>query len=507
MPLSQLLAPWVTLAAPAHGQANPTVRNLALDSRRIATDGLFLACQGERTHGLASLDQALAQGAAAVAYEPSPGIEPPVAPPGHRHVPLIAVEGLRHKASAIAARFFDEPSRDLRVVGVTGTDGKTSVTTFIARALERAGGAAGVIGTLGHGRLDALEPTEHTTPDPVSLQQCLAETRARGAHYVAMEVSSHALAQGRTHAVPFAVAALTNVTRDHLDYHGSLENYRAAKARLFEDNATADLVLNLDDGLGASLARKLGTTRRIWGYHVNRGAASVSLGAGCTHCIFAEGVELRQHGLTTTIREGEEAVRIDVPLFGAFQVGNLLATFSTLRALGLGFHDAGRAIAGLDTVDGRMERLPKSVNAPTVLVDYAHTPEALSQALSAARAHTGGRLICVFGCGGERDRGKRPLMGQVAEAHADHVIVTDDNPRSEPPADIVADILSGLEQPGRATVIQPRSHAIATAIAQAGADDLVLLAGKGHERYQEMMGIRHPFSDSDEARRALEERR
>ncbi len=481
--LRDLLAGIATVA-----DGDIVVRGLALDSRRVRAGDAFIALQGATRHGIEFAPQALAQGAAVVLAERTERI---AADPGH----AIWIDDLRAQVGEIAARFFDRPSAALRVIGVTGTNGKTSIVQLLAAALEHLGARAATIGTLGAGLAGALAPGERTTPDAIAVHGLLAEFRDAGATHVAMEVSSHALDQGRVNAVDFAVAVFTNLTRDHLDYHGTMAAYGAAKAKLFAWPGLAAAVINADDAFGRELARTLPRGVQRLRYAIADGDAELR----------ASEVRTGDAGLAFRLHTpwGEGAVAS--ALLGQFNVYNLLAVAGALGALGYTFAQIRDALARLRPVAGRMQRLG-GADAPLVVIDYAHTPDALEQALTSLRAHCRGRLTCVFGCGGERDRGKRPLMGAIAERLADRVIVTDDNPRGEDGDAIVAEILAGLARRERALVERDRAAAIAAAVGAARAGDVVLIAGKGHEPYQEIAGIRHPFDDAAIARRALEAR-
>lgn len=467
------------------------VAGLCADSRRIQPGEAFVALAGASTHGLVHAEQVLVRGAAAVLHDAD------VPPPAGLRVPAaaIAVPALRSRLGEIADRFHDAPSAALRVVGVTGTNGKTSIVQLLGQALEQLGLPAGSIGTLGAGRVGRLVEGERTTPDVLSVHALLAGLRDAGAQAVAMEVSSHALDQGRVDGVRFDVAVFSNLTRDHLDYHGSMAAYAAAKARLFAWPGLRAVVLNIDDGFGRELvARCPGDA--LW---------TVSA-AGAAHArLRAENLVLEAAGLRFELVEGDARALVVSSLLGRFNADNLLAVAGALRAMGFDFDAVATVLPQLLPVHGRMTRLGGGV-APLLLVDYAHTPDALAQALASLRGHVRGRLFCVFGCGGERDRGKRPLMAAAAEAGADRVIVTDDNPRDEDGDAIVAAIVEGFREPGRHRIIRDRRRAIRAALAEAGPGDVVLLAGKGHEPYQEIAGVRHAFDDVAEARAALEAR-
>ncbi|MBN8728191.1 MAG: UDP-N-acetylmuramoyl-L-alanyl-D-glutamate--2,6-diaminopimelate ligase [Xanthomonadales bacterium] len=479
-----------------HGRADPgaaggmRLRGLALDSRRIAPGEAFVALAGgAHAHGLAFARDAAANGATLVLAEPARGL----AVPADLSVPVVWVDGLREQLGEIAARFYGDPSRHLHVVGVTGTNGKTSTVQLLAQALEHAGLRSATIGTLGAGLHGALASGERTTPDAIEVQRLLAGFRAAGASHVAMEVSSHALVQGRVNGVRFEVAAFTNLSRDHLDYHGSMERYGAAKQRLFAWPELRAAAINLDDAFGRSLAATL-RGPEVVGYGIAEGNAAVRAGT----------IETAPAGLAFELATPWGSGRVATRLLGHFNVSNLLAVVACMGRFGLGFEAIRAALEALQPVAGRMARIGGEGGRPLVVVDYAHTPDALQQALDSLRAHCGGRLVCVFGCGGERDAGKRPQMAAIAEALADRVIVTDDNPRGEDGDAIVAAIVAGLRRPGDAVVERDRAGAISLALAMAGAGDVVLIAGKGHEPYQEIAGMKYPFDDLAVARRVLE---
>jgi UDP-N-acetylmuramoyl-L-alanyl-D-glutamate--2,6-diaminopimelate ligase len=459
---------------------------LSLDSRQVRTGEAFVALRGTRAHGIAFATEAVARGAALVLAE-----APVVAgfTPG---VPVLWVEDLHARLGEIAARFYGHPARALHIVGVTGTNGKTSTVQLLTQALARLGRRAASIGTLGAGLHGQLDEGERTTPDAISVQRLLARFRDQGATHVAMEVSSHALEQGRVGAVDFEVAVFTNLTRDHLDYHGTMEAYGAAKAKLFAWPGLKAAVLNVDDDFGRVLATRLSA-----GVQALRTSAAGAAGAE----VAAQAIATSAEGLAFALRTPWGAQAIHSALLGRFNVENLLGVIACLGALGEPFARIVEAVQSLTPVNGRMNRIGGDGEHPLVVVDYAHTPDALEQALGALRAHCAGRLVCVFGCGGERDAGKRPQMGAIAERLADVAIVTDDNPRGEDGDAIVAQILAGMRQAPR--VERDRAKAIDTAIAQAGPQDVVLIAGKGHETYQEGATGKHAFDDLAVARAAL----
>jgi UDP-N-acetylmuramoyl-L-alanyl-D-glutamate--2,6-diaminopimelate ligase len=480
------------------------IRHVSLDSRRVETEGLFLACAGRRTHGLRGLAEACSRGARAILWEPADGIEPP-AP--RADVYMAPVAELSRHASAIAARFHGDPSATLAVAGVTGTNGKTTTSWLIAMAMGQLHRRAGYIGTLGCGVPgEALVGGEYTTEDAVSVQQRLADLLVSKAECVAMEVSSHALDQFRVEAVRYRVAAFTNLTRDHLDYHGTMENYAAAKARLFDLSHAGARVINVDDTQGAQWALQqaaLGQAPLVTTARTNEGreiAEQCAARHAATVRIEAHGIERHAHGLRFRLTDSSADMRstagvsMEIPLIGEFNVDNVLIAYGVLRALGITADAARRALANSKAPPGRMEAMVIDSGA-LAIVDYAHTPDALAKALAAARAHCAGRLHLVFGCGGDRDVGKRPMMGEVAARLADRLIVTDDNPRTEDPAKIVADIQRGIAANHDVLTEHDRAVAIRKALRAARDGDVVLIAGKGHEDYQIVGSEKRAFSD------------
>lgn len=468
------------------------VSALTMDSRLVQPGDVFLACSGHRHHGLRFAGQAFAAGAAMVLWEPPA----PDMPTGDAY---IQVPDLGARAGELAARLLRHPSRDLRVIGITGTDGKTSCAHFLAQCLDIESGPCGLIGTIGWGRPGGLKSTRHTTPDPLSTQGMLADFRDAGWAHAVMEVSSHGLDQGRVSGIEFDIAVLTNLTRDHLDYHGDAESYADAKAGLFMWPTLSAAVLNADDAFGRSLAQRVRVDERVL-YGLAPPAAA---GASARQVVGAE-LRLTQDGLELDVESAWGAGRLRSRLLGRFNASNLLAVLSVLLLEGWRLPLALTRLEDLKTVPGRMERFGGH-GQPLVVVDYAHTPHALDQVLRALREHGPGRLVCVFGCGGDRDTGKRPQMAQAAEHLADRVVLTDDNPRTEDPDRIVRDIMAGFRQPGAVAVIRDRALAIAEAIGSADEGDTVLVAGKGHEDYQLVGEARLPFSDRDTVRQMLEE--
>ena len=467
------------------------VRGLVMDSRAIEPGDAFVAIGGFGAHGLGFVEQAKNAGASAILFEPPTPAELP-APAG-----AIGVPGLRSRLGEMADRFHARPSRDMTMVGVTGTNGKTSTVQLLTQAWQVRGTRSGSIGTLGAGLYGHVVPTGFTTPLVLQMHALLAQLRDAGAKAVAMEVSSHALDQGRVDGVHFDVAVFTNLTRDHLDYHGDMASYGEAKARLFAWPELKAAVINLDDDFGRELFASL--PEGVRGIALSsRGAGSATLRAGQ--------VQLDGTGIAFDLEADGQSHPVQSKLLGRFNVDNLLAVAGVLHALGESPADIARTLSRLQPIHGRMNRLGGDAGRPLVVVDYAHTPDALEQALSSLREHAQARLVCVFGCGGERDAGKRPQMAASAERLADRVIVTDDNPRGEDGDAIVADILAGFDKPEAVVVQRDRARAIARAIGEAAPGDIVLVAGKGHEPYQEINGIKHPFDDTAIALQALEAR-
>ena len=462
------------------------IERLSTDSRRCAPGVAFLAYPGAAADGRLHIADALRRGASAVLWEES-GF-------AWRHewkVPNVAVRGLKQNAGSLAHEFYGRPSESLWVCGVTGTNGKTSCSHWVAAALGRHGMKTGVIGTLGAGFPGALAEGVNTTPDAVELHLLLRKLRVEGATGVAMEVSSHGLVQGRVKGVAFDCALFTNLSHDHLDYHGSMDAYAEAKASLFDSAGLGAAVLNLDDIVGVRIAQRLeGRALRVIGY---------SLSGARNGSEFIAAVRVVPGEMDVESSWGRATVRVNQ--LGRFNMANALGVLGCLVAYGLPFAEAARLLECLPAVPGRMERVG---DAPLVVIDYAHTPDALEkvlQALRPAAGQRGGRLLAVFGAGGDRDAAKRPVMGSVVARLTDLAVVTSDNPRSEDPLRIIAQIEGGM--PGGHVVEADRAKAIERAIAEADPADVILIAGKGHESYQEIAGRRLPFSDAGVARAAL----
>jgi UDP-N-acetylmuramoyl-L-alanyl-D-glutamate--2,6-diaminopimelate ligase len=479
-------------AAELLGRLSVPISRISSDSRRLGAGDAFAAYPGGHHDGRAFIPDAIARGAGAILWE-TQGFN------WNRawKLPHLPIDELKAKLGFIAGAVYGHPSRDLWMVGVTGTNGKTSCAHWIAGGLDAAGKRAAVVGTLGNGLIGALEAAASTTPDAALLQQMLAEYRAAGAQATAMEVSSHGIDQGRVNGVAFDVALFTNLSRDHLDYHGTMAAYGAAKAKLFSWPGLRVGVINADDAFGQSLldgAKSHGRKVLSYGF----GAADI-VGTGLT--------SLPAGGMAFTVGTPWGRGRITTPLVGAFNAANLLGVLGVLLVSGIALEQALAILARVEAPAGRMQRLGGG-DRPLAVIDYAHTPDALDKVLTALRPAVGegSELICVFGCGGERDRGKRPEMGRLAARLADRVLVTSDNPRGEDPAAIASDIVHGIRDTGnrRYSVELDRAIAIASAIGEAGRGDVVLLAGKGHETYQECNGARQPFSDAEHAARALD---
>ncbi len=479
MPLNKLFA---------QAPSSTLIRELTLDSRKVRPGDLFLAIDGTQQDGRDYIGDAIARGAAAVIYEASQAL-----PMHDSEALLLPVRGLQAQLSEIAGRFYGEPSRTLRVVAVTGTNGKTSVTQLLAQASDLLGQHCGLIGTLGSGFYGNLTSGHYTTPDPLTVQATLADLKNAGAKVVAMEVSSHGLAQHRIDAVNVSVAVLTNLSRDHLDYHGSMQAYAEAKARLFNWPGLRTRVLNIDDALGRELAAQAPSAGLIT-YSLNDSSAS----------LYCRNIRFSHSGIQAEVVTAHGEGNLSSSLIGRFNLSNLLATIGALLGLGHSLKQVLAIVAKLQGPAGRMQVLGGQ-ERPLVVVDYAHTSDALEQVLSALRPHVGngGRLLCVFGCGGERDAGKRPLMAAVVERLADGAVVTDDNPRGEDAASIRAEVLGGFSTNAEVAEVAGRGTAIAQIIAQARREDVIVLAGKGHEDYQEINQQRQHFSDVEQAEQAL----
>ena len=491
------------------------ISGLSLDSRRTCPGDLFLACAGSARYGSEFIEHAIRAGAIAVAYEAAPSTfkagpddtqESLVKASG---IPMFRIAGLKQQAGIIASRFYGHPSHDMFVIGITGTNGKTSCCHFLAQALSSAGHACGVIGTLGYGLYGSLQPGEHTTPDPVTLQSQLADMRDMGVQNVAMEVSSHGLDQGRVAGTIIDAAIFTNLSHEHLDYHGDISTYALAKQRLFASPQLRFAVINSDDEYGRRIIATLPAGVKLLSYSVIDQRQGADQPRRDRHAqqtqVVGRLLRMDHNGLEMHVVTPWGEGRIHSFLLGRFNASNLLAALAMLILMDMPLEEAMKKLADLRTVPGRMEYFRGQRRQPLVVVDYAHTPDALKQVLQTLREHCQGQLWCVFGCGGDRDKSKRPLMGSVAERYADHVVITDDNPRFEDAGQIIAHILAGMAAPAAANVMRDRKEAISYAIQHAVAGDIVLIAGKGHEEYQLVGDQKLSFSDRRQVCNLLKE--
>ena len=474
-------------------ERNIPITGLTLDSRKVKHGDAFIAVSGSVQHGILYAQQALENGAVAVIYEPAQSV------PKYLSLltvgELVAVEKLRSVLGVIAARFYANPSAAIDVIGVTGTNGKTSCSQFLAQIVPE----CGIIGTLGWGEWGALQQTLNTTPDAVSIQGMLAEFVKQQKQSVSMEVSSHGIEQGRINGIAFKGVLYTNISRDHLDYHGSMEAYVQAKLALLDTAGLEFAVINLDDEFSRQMLAAVPDNVPVWGYSLQRN--TVARGES----VNAINIKHLTEGVEFDVAWRSQQVQVKAPLYGAFNIENIMAVVTTLLAMDLPLTEVAEKITLLKPVAGRMQRFKTTKESPAVIVDYAHTPDALQKVLSTLKKHTEHSLWVVFGCGGGRDQGKRSQMGAIAEKWADHVVVTDDNPRKENAGKIIEDILSGCRS-DKIEVIQDREKAINSVIDQASAGDWIVIAGKGHEAYQEIDGIRTPFSDAAVVEQSLQAR-
>lgn len=473
---------------------NRSINDMILDSRQVSQGDLFIAVKGYVVDGRDFIENAIDNGANAVfAQADNGGIKIIY----YKNVPIIYLVDLGRKLSTIADHFYCQPSKKLSVVGVTGTNGKTTITQLLAQWVQLLGNRSAVMGTIGNGTLTNLLPSANTTSSAIDVQRMLENFVNQQITFTAMEVSSHALVQRRVDAVNFSAVVFSNLSRDHLDYHENMMNYEAAKWRLFSECCVKERVINADDAVGKMWLEKLND------------AVAVSLIPSPeikqrTHWLYAKEVSYHSNSATIFFESSWGSGVLDSKLLGEFNVSNLLLSLSTLLVLNYPLNELIAVSSELKAVNGRMEVIMRA-NQPTVVVDYAHTPDALEKALIAIKSHNSGKIWVVFGCGGDRDRGKRRIMGEIAEHYANHIILTNDNPRTEQPEAIVNEIISGLINKADARIILDRKTAIKTAIIQAQVNDIILIAGKGHENYQIIGQKRHLFSDQDEALSALEE--
>ena len=482
----QILAFWQLDIEPS--ELDCQLMHLQSDARMIEKGDVFVAIESHSGHRNQFIVQALQNGCRAIVTsqpltaEQIQWVDDICANTG-AVCPVAVIENLVEKLGDFADWYYNSPSKKLKVVGITGSNGKTSTAMFTAQLLEALQQKVAVIGTLGQGALNNLKSTGNTTPDVLRLHRYLADFVALGLQWCVMEVSSHAIVEQRIAGVRFHVAALTQVTSDHLDFHGTIENYRLAKEQFFTDFPSDFKVLNGNDAVGQSV---LSALPHAFSYGVSISSAS--------ECRLQCQVSAQASGLSLEISEGDASQLVSVPVYGLFNAENLMCALSVLHVAGFAWSRVASLLFGLNSVAGRMEQVHQ---APTVLIDFAHTEDALAQVLHSVKVHIleAGRLIVVFGCGGDRDQFKRPKMGAVAEKLADIVYVTSDNPRSESPIDIIAQILAGAAHPDTLRVIEDRTAAIEAALSSAESADVVVIAGKGHENYQEICGVKIPYSD------------
>ena len=483
---------------------NLVIRNISVDSRQAQPGDLFIALKGSNVDGRHYIEKAAEKGVAAILIE----ADDKLFSSGWlnnslgQKIPLIPYSHLKALSGIIAARFFNEPSKELAVIGITGTNGKTSTSHYIAALLESVGETCGIIGTLGAGFLPGLEETGFTTPDAVQNQRLLSEFYHKKASVVAMEVSSHALDQERLAGIQFQTAILTNLTRDHLDYHPDIDAYWAAKQKLFLAYKPQNSIINLDDEYGRGLYQDLiakKTTENIIGF-------TLQDYPNFSNTVSAKKIKYHSAGMEAFIETPWGAGELKTTLIGQFNLSNLLAAIAAVCLQGISFEKVLASVPLIKAVSGRMMRLGGEHLLPLVLVDYAHTPDALIKVLEAVRVHCRGKVWCVFGCGGDRDRGKRPLMAAAVEQFSDYIYVTQDNSRTENPKQIIEDILKGFKETTAVVVEFDRSQAIQAAVALAAPEDCVVVAGKGHEPYQIIGTEKKPFLDQAEVERALERR-
>jgi UDP-N-acetylmuramoyl-L-alanyl-D-glutamate--2,6-diaminopimelate ligase len=494
MRLTELLKGLVSVTEEHSKLANVLeISGLSLDSRVVETGNLFIAMAGAKQHGLAHINQVIDKGACAVLYDPSG--EGGRLAENVTGISLIPVENLGSVLGKLAARFYGNPSQSLAVVGITGTNGKTSCSQFLGQLLDD----CGIIGTLGWGEWGQLNKTLNTTPDAITVQQILSEFVKAKKKTVAMEVSSHGLDQGRVNGVHFKGAVFTNISRDHLDYHSSMEAYLTAKLKLLQAPGLRFVVVNLDDASHDQIISAVPESVVVWG--VSAKGKSVSSGES----VIAEGMQHTLAGIEFDVNWGGDIQRINAPLYGDFNAENLLCVLAVMLAMGQTLTEATNKVKTIKPITGRMERCGANANELNVFVDYAHTPDALYRVLVSMRKHCNKALWVVFGCGGNRDAGKRPQMGNIAEQWADRIIVTDDNPRFENNTKITNEVFAGCSS-DKVILIQDRKQAIQHAIANAAKNDCIVIAGKGHENYQEINGVQHPFNDKQIAEEALQKR-
>ena len=478
-----------------HG--DKVITGMSLDSRSIVCGDAFIALAGTKQHGLEHVTQAIDKGAAAVIFDPAENgqqIINELVANSSLSVPMIAVENLGFALGELATRYYAEPSKFMTIIGITGTNGKTSCSQFLGQILDD----CGIIGTLGWGESGNLTKTQNTTPDALAIQKILAELLNNKKRTIAMEVSSHGLEQGRVNGVNFKGAVFTNISRDHLDYHGTMDAYLKAKLALLVKPDLTFAVVNLDDAYSEQIIATVPKSVKLWQFSAKDKTSDLG------ECVNAYNILHKMDGVKFDLSWRNQLQRVSVPLYGDFNVENVLTVLTVMLALDISLTEAVARLGNIKPVEGRMERFG-SESDPLVFVDYAHTPDALDKVLCSLRKHCKQSLWVVFGCGGNRDMGKRPQMGKIAEQWADHVVITDDNPRYENGLTIVNDILAGCHSE-KVEVIRDRERAIQKVIANAAKNDCIVIAGKGHELYQESNGICKPFSDKNVVMEALQRR-
>jgi UDP-N-acetylmuramoyl-L-alanyl-D-glutamate--2,6-diaminopimelate ligase len=482
------------------------VKELTMDSRRVKPGDLFIAVQGSTKDGRDYIEDAIQNGAVAVLVEL--GTKFILKKDLSRAVPIVTIPNLKVVAGHIAARFFTEPSKRIPIIGITGTNGKTSIAHFIAQILNACEKPCGFIGTLGVGFLENLKNLSCTTPDPVVVQRTLADLNQKGTTTVVMEVTSHALEQSRVEGVHFHTAIFSNLTQDHLDYHKTIQNYWATKRKLFTDFQPKFSIINLEDEQGKALVLEgclQKNNQKVFGFTTCL-EGSNHLREVLDGIITAHDLMFDDSGISAFIQTPWGEGQLCCPLFGRFNLSNLLAAVTAVCLQGVSLAQVLKHLPLMKTVPGRMTCLGGKEKSPLVIIDYAHTPDALMQVLTSLRIHCRHKLWCVFGCGGDRDRSKRPLMASVVEDLSDYFIMTQDNSRTENPKQIFEDMLQGLKHPEQAVIEMNRKKAIRTAIQAAGMGDIVVIAGKGHEDYQVIGTEKKAFSDHVEAQQALVEK-
>jgi len=479
---------------------NVTINAMVQDHRKARAGNLFIAHQGYNTHGLLYAQEAVAKGVSVVLWDGDVENRNDILASISNKVLCLHCDNLKFKVGPIASRYYEQPSLSLNTIGVTGTDGKTSIAHFLAQCLDAYDVHCGVMGTLGNGFINDLHPTGLTTVDALLVQKTLADIKQAGAKHVVMEVSSHGLDQGRVNGVAFATAVFSNMATDHLDYHGTLDHYGKAKKRLFYTPGLGAAVINLDDEFGRSLAKEVREHVCVWGYSVK---PDVSEYKDCAD-YFVHAIEIKplQTGTHLAVATPKGSGDFDLPLLGKFNVSNALAVLATLLVSRFSFEKAIKSLAAVHSVDGRVEIIAE-LDKPVVIVDYAHTEQGLTAVCSSLREHYQGKLWCVFGCGGNRDRTKRPLMAKAVAKYADKIIVTSDNPRHEDPQAIIDEVMTGFSSLENVEAIMDRRQAIDVAISNAQPGDVILLAGKGHETSQIVGDVHIAFDDRRVARELL----